>query len=321
MTCIRVCAVALLAYMATPATVNLRAHGSHSGLSLIAEHRYRIVGRARLALFWSGGNDVGSARMTWRSDGRASALTLLAGSDPERAPRRLNQWGYLREEVRADRAEVFTLRTLSRGEARSRAGSAAAEGSLFGVSCTSISDHDVRSAHTIVSAPGVTYRMFDRVLDRIAVSPQWEVRQTPRPAGADAGFLTALQHAIRVGGTESKSFTRPPLTYIFNNSVYDLRIRGTEPLGPTTLGTQAFDQLVRTDFSIRDRTVEEGTKFGVTYSPDRSDISLPLQIFFKPSFWLSVELRLDDEADAPTDPAADQSVLTRVRAICAGVGR
>ena len=31
--------------------------------------------------------------MTWRSDGTTSALTLLVGSDPLRAPSSLNQWG------------------------------------------------------------------------------------------------------------------------------------------------------------------------------------------------------------------------------------
>lgn len=44
--------------------------------------------------------------------------------------------------------------------------------------------------------------------------------------------------------------------------------------------------------------------------------SLPVQIFYQPSFWLSVELRLDDGADVPADPATDGSVLTRIRSIC-----
>jgi hypothetical protein len=40
-----------------------------------------------------------------------------------------------------------------------------------------------------------------------------------------------------------------------------------------------------------------------------------VQIFYQPSFWLRVELRLDDEADVPADPVADGSMLARIRAM------
>jgi hypothetical protein len=46
-----------------------------------------------------------------------------------------------------------------------------------------------------------------------------------------------------------------------------------------------------------------------------------VQIVFQPSFWLRVELRPDDQADAPADPSRDRSVLSRIRAVCAGAGR
>jgi hypothetical protein len=42
-----------------------------------------------------------------------------------------------------------------------------------------------------------------------------------------------------------------------------------------------------------------------------------VQIFYQPSFWLRIELRLDDNADVPTDPAADGAILDRIRALCA----
>ena len=71
------------------------------------------------------------------------------------------------------------------------------------------------------------------------------------------------------------------------------------------------------DFSIRNRTTGDLTKFTVTHAPDPGGMSLPVQIFYQPSFWLSVELRLDDAADVPADPDKDGSVLTRIRAICA----
>ena len=293
-----------------------RAEKPNPGVSAYAEHRYRIVGKLRMAVKWAKHDDIGSARMTWRSDSNSSALTLMVGSDPQRAPRSLNKWGYLREEVRSDRAEVFTVRSLGGSESSSAADHAALEGPLFGASCSSIGNTDVTGAKTTVSAAGVTYRMFDRLLDRIALAPRWQEKHTTRPEGADAGFLTALQHVIRAGRNESTSAKAGPITYIYNSTIYDLTIEGSRQLGRTAVGSRTFDQLTRTDVSIRNRTTGETTKFAVTYSPDRTGTPLPIQIFCQPSFWLSVELRLDDTADAPPDPASDVTALARIRAIC-----
>src|SRR6185503_9318471 len=103
MVAVRVCALAWCAAIVTPSGLNVMAASAsnatgakasaeapHAGRSIVTEHRYRIIGRLRLALFWVGRDDVGGARMTWRSDGTSSALTLLVGSDPQRAPRSLN---------------------------------------------------------------------------------------------------------------------------------------------------------------------------------------------------------------------------------------
>ena len=284
-------------------------------VSAYAEHRYRIVGKLRMAVIWAKHDDIGTARMTWRSDPNSSAMTLMVGSDPQRAPRSLNKWGYLREEVRSDRAEVFTVRSLGGSEASSATDYTAAEGPLFGASCSSIGNTDVTGAKTTVSAAGVTYRMFDRLLDRFALAPQWHGKHTTRPAGADAGFLNALQHVIRTGRTDSTA-KASPIAYIYNSNIYDLTIQGSRALGRTTVGSRTFDQLIRTDVSIRNRTTADVTKFAVTYSPDPTATPLPIQIFCQPNFWLSVELRLDDTADAPPDPASDRTALARIRAIC-----
>jgi len=288
----------------------------NTGSGSYAEHRYRVVGKVRLAVIWAKHDDIGSARMTWRSDSHSSALTLMVGSDPQRAPRSLNKWGYLREEVGSDRAEVFTVRSLGGAESSSAPDYTALEGPLFGASCSSIENTTVTGAKTTVSAAGVTYRMFDRLLDRIAVAPRWQGKHTTRPEGADAGFLNALQHVIRTGRNDATAANAGPITYIYNSTIYDLTIQGTRLLGRTTVGARTFDQLIRTEVSGRNRATQEATKFAVTYSPDRTAPPLPIQIFYQPNFWLSVELRLDDTADVPPDPASDQTALARIRAIC-----
>ena len=284
-----------------------------------AEHRYRIVGKLRLAVFWVSRDDVGSARMSWRSDGTTSALTLLLGSDPQRAPRGLNQWGYLREEVRRDFTDVFSLRSVDReGDDRS-GGFSVGDGPEFGVSCAAIGADDVSIRQTRVTARGVTYRMFDQLLDRLGAVPQWEERHMPRPSGAAPGFLTAIQQAIRLGeatADDRGGKTLRTVSYVYNNAIYDLTVHGRERLGRTTVGTRTFEHLMRTQLSIRNRTTTDVTRLSLTYSPEDGAAPLPVQIFYQPSFWLRIELRLDDDADVPPDPAADGTLLTRIRAIC-----
>ena len=301
---------------AAPGTPDSRAGGA-----LITEHRYRILGKLRLAFFWAGRDNVGSARMTRRSDGTTTALTFLVGSNPRRAPHSLNRWSYVREEVGSDRAEVFTLRSLGSDETAAEPREVSTENPLFGVSCASFRGPDVRSAHTTVAAPGTTYWMFDRLLEQIAASPDWRERRIARPAGASAGFLTALQQLMRLGSTDAGALaSAPAAVYVFNNAIYDLNVRDSQVLGRTKVGARWFDRLIRTDFAIRNRTTAEISRFGVTYTPDRTGSSLPIQIFYQPSFWLRVELRLDEAAEVPADPAADSSVLRRIRAICAAAG-
>jgi hypothetical protein len=107
------------------------------------------------------------------------------------------------------------------------------------------------------------------------------------------------------------------VAYVYNNSVYDLTIQRRNRLGRTTVGARTFEQLVRIDFSIRTRRTGDVSKFSVSYAPDNGTMTLPVQIFYQPSFWLRIELLLDDTADVPADPASDGSVLQRIRSLCA----
>jgi hypothetical protein len=289
------------------------ADGDRAAVCRVAEHRYRIVGKIRLALFWIGRDDVGGARMTWRSDARGTVLSLLAGSEPQRAPRSLNQWAYVREETRTQDANVFTLRSLNDDGSQPDGALDAGDGPLFGVSCASMTADRVTTAAATVTARHLTYRMFDRLLDRLAGAPLWKARQSDRPAGAEAGFLNALRRVIDIDERPGPPQARVRATYVYNGTVYELRVERRRPLGPTPVGSRTFDRLVRAELALRNQTSGEITKFAVTYVPGEP---LPVQIFYQPSFWVSIELRLDDRADVPADPAADDAVLGRIRAIC-----
>jgi hypothetical protein len=302
---------------AAPVPLPPVAASSPSFSAVAAEHRYRIIGKLRLGLFNITRDDVGTARIAWRADGPTSVLTLLVGSDPSRAPRGVNQWGYLREEThRADAgAQVFSLRSLDGDDLGPDAAFGLGNGPLFGASCSAFHALEVNSVQTTVKAKGVTYRMFNQLLETLPAASSWTERRLLRPAGSDAGFLTALQNAMARtdrGGPQA----RPTITYMYNGTIYDLTVRGSEALGSTRVGARLFDRLTRSDFAIRNRTTGDVTKFGVTHVPAQAGMPLPVQIFYRPNLWLSVELRLDADADVPPDPETDGSVLRRIRSIC-----
>jgi len=80
------------------------------------DHLYRIIGKVRFLVFWASADDVGGARITWRGSERDSIVSLLIGSEPRRAPRQVNEWGYIREEVTDDLTTVFGIRTVTDGD-------------------------------------------------------------------------------------------------------------------------------------------------------------------------------------------------------------
>jgi hypothetical protein len=78
----------------------------------VERHHYSLSARVRpLLVFWIRCNDVGDAVVTTRRGSDQSGYALLIGSDPERAPRRINRWGYINEEIRGDEARVIGLMT------------------------------------------------------------------------------------------------------------------------------------------------------------------------------------------------------------------
>lgn len=76
----------------------------------VFEHRYVLDARMRPLLFWVSKEDVGRGRLTRRrADEGALGFELLIGSDPSRAPRRVNRWAYVLETPRAGATDVVVL--------------------------------------------------------------------------------------------------------------------------------------------------------------------------------------------------------------------
>jgi len=285
---------------------------------------YRIIGRVRFLVFWASADDVGGARIAWRGSERDSIVSLLIGSEPSRAPRQVNEWGYLREEVTDDFTTVFGVRTVTDGdspedaEARRTPAGGPAE---FGVLCSTVSPFEARSMTTTLHVSGeATYRDVDRVLAVSERSARWKQQHTRRPAGAAPGFLTALDQMMRSSAVAAREIDTIPAVsrraFVYNDSVYDLTVLRVERVAKLQVRSGVFQNLLRADLSVRDRATGATTEFRVTYGTEGSLAGIPVHAQYQPNWWFKVELELDETVDVPADPAADTSILERIDSLC-----
>ena len=78
----------------------------------IAERYYTLTARIRLLFIWISRAGIGAGKITWsESNDGASGLALLIGSDPAKAPMRINRWGYILERVSGSCAELVGVMT------------------------------------------------------------------------------------------------------------------------------------------------------------------------------------------------------------------
>jgi hypothetical protein len=267
------------------------------------EHRYRMNARVRPLLFWIRRDNVGSARIAWRrsGDGAARGYELLVGSDPLRAPRRINKWGYLFEEIRPESADLVGF--MSRADESSVAD---AEASLSTEGTGGFAYKGIRGAVDGRTATAgiarlrveqdLTYRDVDRLLELVTRAPA-PTRAVPFPDGTQPGFLTAVADLIRetLDG-EARARARIGSSYIYNGLLYDLSLRAIEPVVDFTNAGRPLGPALRSQFEISNRKTGQKTPFTIVYG-SRGDLAgVPLMIVFRPRWWFEAELVLDDAA-------------------------
>ena len=291
----------------------------------VSEHRYRIVGKVRLLLFWVGSDDVGGARATWRADdGDGRAFSLLIGSDPRRAPRGINEWGYIHERVRGDNARVFGVRTVTEPDSPDDATAkleARKDRTTFGALCAQVNAREAQASIATLSAPSdVTYQHFDRLLDAVAASSALDFRQVTRPDDAAPGFLTALDRlmTITADATRARRSGFPnTIGYVYKDSTYDLNARRVQSIAELKTEAGVFRNLLRAEFTIRNRQTNDSTRFNMTYGLDGALAGVPVEATYQPNWWLKVRLELDDRSQLPADPSGDEILRQRMDDVCA----
>jgi hypothetical protein len=261
-------------------------------------HHYTITARVRpLVVFWITRTGVGDAVVTRRLGPGEAYFSLLIGSDPDRAPLRVNRWGYIEEEIRGAESRLIGLMTESDEDSieQAEAGVRTQAGGRhpFKVIEATADGNEARSrVRSIVAPSDYTFRQLPIVLDLARRdSAEGRSRAVQLPAGTRPGFLCALADAMR-------DSTLNPIKYAYFGRLYELRRTRTEHLRAVQIGGRTFGPAVAAEFLTTSTHDGERTRFSITYATVGPLAGVPLRVVYQPRWWMQVELTIDDASAA-----------------------
>lgn len=277
-------------------------------LPVVAEHRYSVTGRIRpLLLFWISRDNVGEAILTWRAGGDSQlGFELLIGSDPERAPRHVNQWGYIAEEVRPDGAALLGVmkdsddKTLEQAQKRVETEGGRRQFFYKAIRTNVLQDKGITGTTRMTLARDPTFRDLEWVLGQLPPSPP-ALREYPLTPGVKPGYLPTLQGVVQESVSWHQRGEPPAATpvgrvvqYVFNGTVYDLVLRSSKRVTAARYRGRAFEDLIEGEFLITNTKTMEKTRFTVQYPRTGELAGVPVHGVYRPRWWFEVEMTLDD---------------------------
>jgi hypothetical protein len=283
-----------------------------SGLTLpkVAEHRYRIKVNIRFLLVWLGWDNVGSARMTWyRGGGSDRGYEILLGSDPLRAPRRINRWGYVAEQIRAGVATTIGVMKptddASLEEAKQRLEKEQSGHIVFNmIRETASGGQAVAEVTKAFVSRDYSYRELDTLFTEFdGKSHPPDVKRTSVAADVTPGLLTtiaALMHEdadARRRGAGSRGAQGKSVRYLFNGKIYTLKLASSRFVGTHQYGGRYYTNLVQNEFEISMQGFSWKERFTIVYAMDTSGIELPVFATYQARWWFKAELLLDESQE------------------------
>jgi hypothetical protein len=261
-------------------------------------HHYSIAARVRpLLVFWIGRSGVGDAIVTRRLSPGEATYALLIGSDPDRAPRRINRWGYIKEEIRGGEARLVGLMTESDEDSIEQAEAnlkKQAQGTHpFKIIRATVNDGQAQSTVTSIGAPyDYNFRQLQTVLDlALRESPDAKPRTLRLPPGTRPGFLAALADAMHTAAS--------PIAYVYHGRIYELRRTDARTIPDLRIARVSYGRAIAADFIITSTHDGEQTRFSMTYGTEGRFAQVPLTASYQPRWWMEVNLTLDDAVDGP----------------------
>jgi hypothetical protein len=281
--------------------------------------------KLRLLFFWIGRDDVGGGyirRSVGQSDPNLELIEVLFGSDPEKAPRRINRWGAGTEVVRraagADRAveasAFIGFMKKSKGDTASKMESELkaeqAQGRYLFQAILSRVDPSRALSEVLPFSSDKDFDIHQLEAARDTLFAQFSegpLRRLEGPSrltcGTTRGFLATLQQLI-----DQALAGRPaPLSscYIYNVRSYTAVLERLSRVKERTVrikfrpdgreASRTYHDLLAARFQVRRHDSDERTSFEIllgTVGPLRG---VPVQIVYQPNFWFQVVLNLNPE--------------------------
>jgi hypothetical protein len=276
-----------------------------STVPVVTEARYRLSAKVRLLLFWVGKDNVGGARIrARRGDDGAEGYDLLIGSDPARAPRAINRWGYISEESRAGDATIVGVMKRSDEDsleaAKSGTANEAAQGIYFKMIQAKNQGGQSAASVTISRAPrDFTYRELGALVDLLLKAPgDTRTKNVALPAGARVGFLSAMAEFLRDNADAVKRDHRAPgrktLSYAYYGRQYDLTRQSATILSNVTYGETSYPRLVQAEFEVKARDGSSRESFTIVAGIDGAVAGIPVFVSYQPKWWFRADMVLDD---------------------------
>jgi hypothetical protein len=265
------------------------------GLPVVAEHYYRMLAKIRPLLFWISRDNVGGARIGWLGDqGGSKGFELLIGSDPARAPRKINRWGYIAEELRGSTASTLGVMKQSNeesiDEAKAKLGHDSDGTHTFkAIRATAANGQAKADVMTLQAGSDLTYRDVGSVLMLVNDNASTTNTKTVSlPPGTRPGFLLALSDLM--SNPKLKS-----VAYVYNGRLHTLHVKGIDAASMRLSGRE-YTQLVRARFETENQATRERTPFEITYGTTGNLKEVPVHVMYQPKWWFQVELFLEDGA-------------------------
>jgi len=280
---------------------------------VVRESRYELSAAIRpLYVFWIRAHDVGGGRLLWREDGAGRrGYELLIGSDPRRAPRKINRWGWEREDLGPEGAVLFGLMRKtdedSLDEAKEELRREGDGGFVYKAIRSVVADGRVRAENTRVrtSRDFTYYDLAElQALARATSDGPSRVREGAIPPGTRPGFLFAASATID-RAVDAALETPPRLlsgtqeTFTFNAALYDLRLRSTEWMEKKTYGGQTYERLVRLKCEHFNREKKSRERFVLVCPTEGPLARVPVYIEYQPKWWFKVAGVLDESEAFP----------------------
>jgi hypothetical protein len=264
----------------------------------VERHHYSIAARIRpLLVFWISRSNVGDAIVTRQVSSGEATYALLIGSDPDRAPRHINRWGYIKEEIRGAEAQLIGLMTESDEdsveEAEANLKKQAHGEHPFRIIRATVDGEQARSVVTSIGAPyDYNFRQLQTVLDLALREPSQGKSRTIRlPPGTRPGFLAALADAMHPSAG--------PTAYVYHGRIYELRRTDARTIPDLRIARASYGRAIAANFTITSMRNGEQSRFSMTYGTEGRFADVPLTVSYQPRWWMEVNLTLDDAMDGP----------------------